>query len=243
MSPKKRRRKAKGRVYWTQETQDAIIRYNTEQDELFREKIFRDHIYEPLDKMAENIINRFKFPYMDGSFEDIKSEVISYLILKLPNFTEDKGKSFSYFSVVAKNYLILQNNKRYKEEKRTVYLSDKTDESYSVQDTLVVDPNDSYHEPERVEFIKLFIKYWDGNLHQIFPKDKDLEIGYAILLLLSKSGHINNFNKKAIYLMIRDITDCKTSDITKIVKELKVILDRQYKYFQKTGRISEYFDK
>ena len=76
-----------------------------------------------------------------------------------------------------------------------------------------------------------------------YAKDKDLEIGYAILLLLSKSGHINNFNKKAIYLMIRDITDCKTSDITKIVKELKVILDRQYKYFQKTGRISEYFDK
>ncbi len=40
--------------------------------------------------------------------------------------------------------------------------------------------------------------------------------------------------------MIRDITDCKTSDITKIVKELKVVIDRQYKYFQSTGKISEY---
>ncbi len=239
--PRKRRRKAKGRLYWTQETQDAIIRYNNEEDELTREKIFRDHVYKPLDKMAENIINRFKFPYMDGSFEDIKNEVISYLILKLPNFTEDKGKSFSYFSVVAKNYLILQNNKRYKEEKRTVYLSDKSEDSYSVQDTLIVNPDETYHESERVEFIKLFVKYWDGNLHQIFPKNKDLEIGYAVLLLLTRSHQIQNFNKKAIYLMIRDITDCKTSDITKIVKELKVVIDRQYKYFQSTGRISEYF--
>ena len=237
-----RKRRRKKNLYWTDETQQAIIAYNKEEDELLREKIFRDHVYKPLDKMAENIINRFKFPYMDGSFEDIKSEVISYLILKLPNFTEDKGKSFSYFSVVAKNYLILQNNKKYKEEKRTVYLTDKTDESYAIQDTLIVDPSDTYHESERVEFIKLFVKYWDGNLHQIFPKNKDLEIGYAILLLLNKSGHINNFNKKAIYLMIRDITDCKTSDITKIVKELKVVLDTQYKYFQKTGKISEYFN-
>ena len=52
--PRKRRRKAKGRLYWTQETQDAIIRYNNEEDELTREKIFRDHVYKPLDKMAEN---------------------------------------------------------------------------------------------------------------------------------------------------------------------------------------------
>jgi len=236
-----RKRRRKKNLYWTNETQEAIIAYNKEEDELLREKIFRDNVYKPLDKLAENVINRFKFPYMDGTFEDVKNEVTSYLILKLPNFTEEKGKSFSYFSVVAKNYLILQNNKRYKEEKRTVYLSDKTDESYSVQDTLITDPEETYHDSERVEFIKLFVKYWDGNLHHIFPKNKDLEIGYAILLLLTKSNHIQNFNKKAIYLMIRDITDCKTSDITKIVKELKIILDRQYKYFQKTGRISEYF--
>ncbi len=218
------------------------MEYNTSTDELYREKLFSDNIYKPLDKLAENIINRFKFPYMDGSFEDIKSEVISYLILKLPNFTEDKGKSFSYFSVVAKNYLILQNNKRYKEEKRTVYLSDKTDESYSVQETLVMDPHDIYHDSERVEFIKLFIRYWDGRLHTIFSKEKELEIAYAILLLLNRSHQIENFNKKAIYLMIRDITDCKTSDITKAIKQFKELVDVQYKYFQKTGRISEYRD-
>lgn len=218
------------------------MEYNTSKDELIREKIFKDSIYEALDKLAENIINRFKFPYMDGSFEDVKNEVVSYLILKLPNFTEDKGKSFSYFSVVAKNYLILQNNKMYKQEKRTVYLEDKNDESYTLQETLTVDPYEAYYDSERVEFIKLFIKYWDGRLHLIFPKQKDLEIGYAILLLLNRSQQIENFNKKAIYLMIRDITDCKTQDITKIVKEFKTVLDNQFAYFQKTGKVSKYYE-
>jgi len=235
-----RKRRRKKNLYWTNETQEAIIAYNKEEDELLREKIFRDNVYKPLDKLAENVINRFKFPYMDGTFEDVKNEVTSYLILKLPNFTEDKGKSFSYFSVVAKNYLILQNNKRYKEEKRTVYLSDKTDESYSVQDTLITNPQETYHDSERVEFIKLFVKYWDGKLHTVFSREKDLEIAYAILLLLTRSHQIENYNKKAIYLMIRDITDCKTSDITKVVKSFRNIVETQFKYFQHTGRISKY---
>lgn len=219
------------------------MEYNTSTDELYREKLFKDNIYKPLDKLAENVINRFKFPYMDGSFEDVKSEVVSYLILKLPNFTEDKGKSFSYFSVVAKNYLILQNNKRYKEEKRTVYLEDKNDESYSLQETLTVNPFDKYHDSERVEFIKLFVKYWDGRLHTVFSKEKELEIAYAILLLLNRSHQIENFNKKAIYLMIRDITDCKTSDITKVVKSFRSLVETQFSYFQQTGKISEYYNK
>ena len=238
----KRKRKRKRNLYWTMDTEHSIIEYNECTDELLREKIFKDNIYKPLDKLAENIINRFKFPYMDGTFEDVKHEVMSYLVLKLPNFTADKGKSFSYFSVVAKNYLILQNNKRYKEEKRTLYLFDKSDESYSVQEKLIIDPEDIYNEPERVEFIKLFIKYWDYNLHKIFPKQRDLGIAYAILELLRRAHMIQNFNKKAIYLMIREITDCETSQITKIVKQVKEIKDKQYEQYKNTGMIYDYFE-
>ena len=158
---------------------------------------------------------------MDGSFEDIKNEVVSYLVLKLPNFTADKGKSFSYFSVVAKYYCILQNNKRYKEEKKVLHLSDKSPESYSVQETLIVDPDELYNEPERVEFIKLFIKYWDYNLHKVFSKKRDLGIAYAILELLKRAHMIHNFNKKAIYLYIREITGLNTKQIVSSLNRIR----------------------
>ena len=238
----KRKRKKKRNLYWTMDTEQAIVEYNICDDEFRREELFNKRIYKPLDKLAENIINRFKFPYMDGSFEDIKNEVVSYLVIKLPNFTADKGKSFSYFSVVAKNYCILQNNKRYKEEKKVLHLSDKSPESYSVQETLIIDPDEIYNEPERVEFTKLFIKYWDYNLHRIFPKKRDLGIAYAILELLKRAHMIQNFNKKAIYLMIREITDCETSHITKIVKQVKEIKDKQYEEYKNTGMIHDYFE-
>lgn len=238
MSPRKRKKN----LYWTNETQEAIIQYNQCEDELLKEKIFRDGIYGPLDKLAENIINTFKFPYIDGDFEDIKAQVVSYLVMKLSNFTEDKGKSFSYFSVVAKNYLIHQNNKAYKKLKRTVYFMDDDDDSYSLEETFIVDPEESYHDSERLEFIKLFRKYWDQNAHRIFTNKKELEIAYAILQLLKYSHLVQNYNKKAIYLMIRDIADCNTSYITRVVKQLKKISNSQFKEFQKTGKMPDYFD-
>ena len=229
-------------MYWPSDEMDAaIIEYNNCEDQFEKDHLFRTRLYGPLDKMAENIINRFKFPYIDGGFEDVKAQTVSYLVMKLANFTEEKGKSFSYFSVVAKNYLILQNNKAYKKLKRTVYFMDDKDDSYSLEETLLVDPEEEYHDSERLEFIKLFIKYWDKHIHKIFPNERDLEIAYAILQLLRHSHMIQNYNKKAIYLMIREITDCNTSNITKIVKEIKKISKEQFSEFQKTGELTDYF--
>ena len=244
MTKLRKKKKRTKNLYWTEETEQAIIQYNESDDDLFKEKLFRDELYAALDKLSENIINRFKFPYMDETFEDVKAETVSYLVLKLNNFKPDKGKSFGYFSTVAKNYLILQNNKKYKELNRTVYLSDPTsDENYSLQELLIVAPEDIHHVPMRVEFVKLFIEYWDFNLDKIFHKKRDLEIAYAIIELMRRSHMIENFNKKALYLMIREITDCQTSYITRGVKQLKTIMDRQYVEYKNTGNFTDYFDQ
>lgn len=221
------------------ETEAAIIEYNSCEDELYKEKLFRDKIYKPLDKLAENIINRFKFPYMDGGFEDIKVEVVSYLVLKLSNFTQEKGKSFSYFSVIAKNYLILQNNKRYKEEKRHVYFEDTHEDNYSLEETLQVDPEEEYHIPERVEFLHKWLDFWDDNLHHVFKKERDLKIAYAILELFKRAHMIENYNKKAFYLMVREITDYKTSYITKVRKHLEKTFGEQQEEYIETGTLSQ----
>ena len=71
------------------------------------------------EKLAENIIHTFKFYYFDVPSEDVKHEVVSFLYMNMHKFTEGKGKAFSYFSIVAKNYLILHNNNNYKKMKQT----------------------------------------------------------------------------------------------------------------------------
>ena len=225
----------KSNIYWTKETEDAVIEYNeTGDDRLFEEKI-----YGPLNKMAENIINRFKFPYMDGSFEDIKAEVVSYLVINLHKFSADKGKAFSYFSVIAKNYLILHNNKAYKNEKRSVYFSDQNPDYFDLEETLLIDPEKNYQQSEVREFTHMFIQYWEHNISKIFRKERDMKIAYAVLELLKRADHIENFNKKALYVMLREITDEETSHITKVVKRMKSQVVKQIEDFNSKGTFSD----
>ncbi|MEK9767331.1 MAG: hypothetical protein VW683_00305 [Betaproteobacteria bacterium] len=237
------RKKSKKNVYWTGETEKYIILFNETEDQWERDTIFKDHLNNPINKLAENIINRFKFPYMDGSFENVKAEVVSYLTLNLHKFTPDKGKSFSYFSVIAKNYLILHNTKSYKRDKKSVYFGDANDDGFDLEELLttemIFNPEDEMYRDEMKEFSEMFIKYWEHNMHNVFKKDREIKICHAILHLLRRSEHIANFNKKALYVMLRDITGEKTTNITKVVKKMKERVKYQLDSFKNNGDFND----
>ena len=239
MVTQQQKKRQTNKVYITQETEEAIIKYNKSTDLEEREQIFREKIYGPLDKLAENVINRFKFPYMEGTFDEIKAQVVSFLVINLHKFTEDKGKAFSYFSVIAKNYLILHNNNSYKEEKRVLYFSDQTEDSFTLEEMLVVEPETRDGTVDMKEFMKLLVQYWEFNLDRFFKKKRDKEIGAAIVKLLERIDNIDNFNKKALYLMVREMTNYKTAHITKVINKMRPQIIKMLNEFRRYGHLSD----
>ncbi len=234
----------KDKIYFSQETENAIIKFNKESNLLVREFIYKTEIEKPLDRLAENIINTFKFPYLNNgtNFDEIKKQVVSFLVINLERYKEGKGKAFSYFSVIAKNHLILNNNNAYRQEKRNIYLSDKTDETY-VMDELIVNPLSK--DNELIEFVELLISYWDKNLPYVFKKKRDREIASAVIDLFREADGIENFNKKAIYLLIREMTGYETSYITRVVKKMKGFMAQHLKEYVENGTIqmaSKFFE-
>lgn len=230
-------------IYFTEDTENAIIKYNESTDDLDRNAIYLDKIHGPLNKLVENVINRFKFPYINLSFKDLKNQVLSFLIINLHKYKKENGKAFSYFSVIAKNYLILQNNSSYSKQKTESSLDDEAiseDDLFSENtiisnsDSLLILTSDEKTEDNK-EFIRLSIEFWDENIPKIFKKKRDIEIAGAIVHLLRKIEHIENFNKKAIYLMIKELTNHKTNHITKIINKMKKIMIGQWKRFQSYG--------
>jgi hypothetical protein len=209
-------RKRKNKVYFTLDTEKAIIQYNITKDPVVRNKIYKEEIQYPFEKLAENILNTFKFSYFDVPKIDVQMEVVSTLIEKIHMFKEGRGKAFSYFSIVAKNHLILKNNGNYKRFKKTALLSEMP-ESWNPPN----DFNETQLGDEYVEFKHLMLKFWDKNLTRIFSKKRDIQIADAVLELFRRSQYIENFNKKHLYLLIREMTDCKTHYITKVVNEMK----------------------
>ena len=225
-------KKKKRKVYFGQEVQNAVVEYNSSTNDEERNIIYGTRIHAAFDKLAENIINTFKFTYFDYGFEDIKHEVVAFMVMNMHKYDHTKGsKAFSYFSVVAKNYLILHNNNNYKKLK-THDKMDVLDRHRSM---------DSNYESDFITLTNEIIEYFDSNMNTIFKKDRDLKIGYAIIDLMKQRDDIENFNKKAIYILIREMTDVETAHITSVVNTLKKHYKKLLNQYHKTGTIVHNF--
>ena len=221
-------KKKKRKVYFGQEVQDAVVEYNTSSSDKERNVIYGTRIHKAFDKLAENIINTFKFTYFDYGFEDIKHEVVAFMLVNMHKYDHTKGsKAFSYFSVVAKNYLILHNNNNYKKM--------KTHDGMDVLDNYK--NIDKFVESDYVTLTNEMVQYFDKNMNTIFKKDRDLRIGYAIIDLMRQRDDIENFNKKALYILIREMTDVETTHITSVVNVLKKHYKKLLNEYHKSGTI------
>ena len=212
--PKKKKKKAKKKLYFDMDVQDAIVRYNAldpDKDQAERNKIYTEEIHYAFDKLCENIINTFKFEYFDDVYIDVKQEVLSFLVMNMHKYDHTKGsKAFSYFSVVCKNYLILHNNANYKR-----YCS------HTSVDVLNSKPVSTNRQEYFTEFTDEIIDYFEYNINNLFKTKRDIDVAYAIVELLKRRHEIENFNKKALYILIREMTNIETSYITKVVNVFK----------------------
>ena len=228
--PKKKKKKRPKNYYFHQGTEKAIIRYNKTDDHRLKNIIYNEHIRDAFDKLAENIIHTFKFYYFDVSSIEVKHEVVSFLVMNMHKFKEGKGKAFSYFSIVAKNYLILNNNKNYKMGKihyEMKVLDYKRNISSEVTSKNASEVNSLFTDE--------LVKFWEFNLTNIFRRDKDIRVADSVLHLFRIKQNIENFNKKALYILIREMTGSNTQHITRIINVMKKYNNRLYSEFESSG--------
>lgn len=223
----KRGRPRKSKMYFNETTEKAIIAYNLDDNHRLRNKIWSEHINKPIFKLAENIINRFKFVYMDGGVQDVKQEVVAFLLQKLPKYTEDKGKAFSYFSIVAKNYLIQNNNKNYKRLKKKAKLN-RIDFDRNITNEIIMRNN----QDSISDFMNLFITHYESQIEERFRLQRDKAIAFAVMELFKTRDNIETYNKKALYILIREMTGAKTQYITKVVKQIKKEYEKLFLLYQ-----------
>jgi hypothetical protein len=232
---KPRKRKPKEpRIYFTQDTEDAIVEYLACDDSIERNFIYNERIEYAFYKLAENIIHTFKFYYTDtDTIEELKHEVITFLLEKLHLYKPDKGKAFSYFGTIAKRYLIVYNENNYKK------LQEKANVDESDDEQMMLYENDRNIENafNELGFMDQYTKYIDTHLFRLFPKKQDAQTADAIVELFRKRESLEIFNKKALYIYIREITDVSTPQITKIIKKLKVIYSQLYNEYYNNGHI------
>ena len=231
--PRKRRgRKPTKKQYFTYITDEAIHAYNEETSYKKRNKVFSEFINYQFNKLVENIYHTFRFSYFDVPYEDIKAEVVAFLTEKIGKFKKGKGKAFSYFSIVAKNYLIIQNNANYAKMKQRSDLS-AIDEKRNLSGEMAL----SEHQESLRDFTNLWCDWYDTNLNKVFTNRRDIIVADTIVELFRMRENIENFNKKALYILIRERTGLKTQNITKVINIMKRDYAKMWSIYNKTGRL------
>ena len=215
--PKKRRRARKKNHYFTQVHEDAIVRYAITSCNKERTELYVKYIGPAFNEMVDKIVFTYKFTTLPN-IDHLRDECKIWLMTILDKYDTSKGsKAFSYFSVITKNWFIHKVKKQQKRNRREVdyeNISKSYEEEY-------LSTNESY-ESTRIqeEFWENFYKElnsWDPAI----MKDNDAKVYEAIKVLFESKEDIEIFNKKAIYLYLREITGLNTKQIVNSLKKFR----------------------
>ena len=209
-------RKRTKRKYFTKVHEDAIVQYCLSKDRYEKERLYADLIHPAFDELVDKIVYTYKFTTLPN-VDYLREECKAWLVTILDKYDPSKGsKAFSYFSVVTKNWFIhkvKKNTKRLKTESSL--------DQHQFKEHLLISDNPYESNREKDEFITHFRENLD-NWHEAAERENEIKVINAIKVLFEHSDDIEIFNKKAIYLYMREITNLNTKQIATVLAKLKV---------------------
>jgi predicted SprT family Zn-dependent metalloprotease len=221
---KKTKKKPKENYFDVRE-ENAVIEFLTATSFYDKNKIYNEFLRKPLDKMISSIIRRYRLYRKDMDFNEIHTDVHSFLMTKVDKFKPSKNKkAYSYFGTICKNYLMGQILKDQKETNRKVSYED-------ISSTIEERPDMLYHIDEDVldldsVIIEYTIKLKDFVETQSLS-DNEKKLGLALIDVFEKYETIftstdnSKFNKNLILLSLREMTNLTTKEIRVSLKKFK----------------------
>lgn len=216
--------KKKNNYYFTQDHEDAIIKYALSSDRAVRTKLYVEFIQPAFDEMVDKIIFTYKFNTLPN-IDQLRDECKIWLTTILDKYDTTKGsKAFSYYSVITKNWFIQNVKKTSKDRKREIAIDDAEKE---IEENSEQTPNDYEQTREYSEFW-LNLMREISNWEQMNLRENERKVLLAIIQIFNNIENIEIFNKKAIYLYIRELTGLNTKQVVSGLSGIK----SKYKSFK-----------
>ena len=214
----RKRRKRTKRLYFTQVHEDAIIAYNNTDDPKERTLLYAKYIQPAFNEMVDKIVFTYKFTNLPN-IEDLREECKIYLTTILNKYNPDKGsKAFSYFSVITKNWFIHKVKKNNMQHKREVDIEELTVDHQLQYASVSMKYEEERQQKEFWDLLWGEIETWE----KMKLKTNEEKVLKAVKILLEDKDNPDLiFNKKAIYLYIREITGLNTKQVVNNLNKLR----------------------
>jgi len=211
--PRKRR---KSNQYFTKDHEKAIIRYCKSEDIKEKSKLYIEWIGPAFSELVDKIVFTFKFTNLPN-IDELREECKIWLTTILDKYNPDRGSTaFSYFSVVTKNWFIAKTKKQQKRITREVDFADVSRRD-QIEFLSCQHDFDAYEEREFMKCLFVEIDKWEA----LDLKETEQRVLSAVKILLSEPEQIEIFNKKAIYLYLREITGMNTKQVVSNLNKLR----------------------
>lgn len=204
-------------MYFTQVHENAIVEYCSTKDLRIKDSLYNSLIQPAFSQMVDKIVFTYRFTSLPD-IDDLREECKGWLVTILAKFDPEKGsKAFSYFSVVTKNWFIhkVKKNKKRREKEISFESVD-----YDLERDLI-DKDESYVDQkvreEMMEHLRFEMSTWEVD----FSREAEKKVYDAVMVLFESADEIEIYNKKAIYLYLREITGMNTKQIVTQLTKMK----------------------
>ena len=226
--------------YFTLDTDASIERFQDAETDEEKHRIFDEEIRPAFEKLIENLMYVYRF-YILGNPETLKRECLTDLYSTIGKYDASKSndpkkktsKAFSYFNMVTRNWFIARSRENSKRNRNESELSSDLDHEMIKNDpSMIVSPYEE--EIERKELWLEFYKaldFWRGQL----KKKNDRQVLEAIIFVMKNVETVAIYNKKAVYIYLRDLTGLNTKQIVASLKKIKGLYNEWYERYLSTG--------
>lgn len=221
--PKVAQKKKQIKLYFHSGTQAAIEEFQKTECHLERDKIYTVDILPAFEKLSENLIFIHKFTALHETLEDLKNDCVSFLYETLYKFDASRGtKAFSYFNVVAKNFLIIKSKQRSNVLRRNISIEDQR--RFSPHEKHAYNDKNIEEDPETA-LIKLsdtkMLFEMIGHLKDHAKSDNEKACINAVLTLFENANNLEFLNKRAVFVYLREMSGLTPKQLTTSISNLK----------------------
>ena len=215
-------------MYFNMDTQDAIIRYQKSEKEDEKQKIYMEGIFPAFDKLVENLIFVYGFNSVYETFDDMKTDCVTFLYESIHKWKVEKGtKAFSYFNVVAKNWLIINSRQSRKRMKRHVSVDHP--EGMTNRQKVLYENFDVMPPPDEI-LISLDIRNQISNvldeIRMCITSETEITCVDAIKTVFQNIDELDFLNKRAVLIYVREISGLSP-------KQLSVAMSSVRKHYRR----------
>jgi hypothetical protein len=171
-------------------------------------------------------------------------DCVVWMLDQIAKFKGEKGKAFSYFTIIARNYYFQNATANYKEIKRELYIDSWGDDGMDLEE----DNSDTDNKNLNSDFISKIIPYLQDNMHDIMTSELNIMIGHLSLEYFYEMDEIEDFNRKFFQADIakRLGLDTKYTDsrwkkiVTDAHNRLNIYYYNAKKHYLETGQMPEF---